>query len=142
MHTAFNAAHRLAPKPESRETATVEQWVRYHAATALAAYADFDEALKTLPRNPERGSRPDIGYLVMIGSSATAAALALVAPAGNVAGHLWDLSPDAGALNGEYVDWLTTTLDGLGINPADIDPEFNAADFRSASQPITEDAKG
>lgn len=130
IHPAFFTAERLAPEPASRETATVEAWTRHYAALALAAHSAFDAATHTVPSNPEPGSRPDIGYLITIAVASTAAACALNHSA-TVAHDLWDLTPEAGALNGEYVDWLAETLDLLGVNPADLYPAFNGADFRS-----------
>lgn len=131
IHLAFFAAERLAPEPASRETATVEVWTRHYAALAMAAHAAFDAAVHTVPSNPEPGSRPDIGYLITIAVASTATAVALTAPSDEVAQALWDFTPEAGALNGEYVEWLAETLDQLGINPADLYPAFNGADFRS-----------
>jgi hypothetical protein len=131
IHPAFAAAERLAPEPASRDTATVEAWTRHYAALALAAHSAFDAALRTVPRDPEPGSRPDIGYLIAIAVASTATAVALTATPDEVAHALWDFTPEAGALNGEYVDWLAETLDGLGVNPADLYPAFNGADFRS-----------
>lgn len=141
MHPAFTAAERLAPAPQRRDDATRDQWIRVHAANALAAHAAFRDAIETLPPNPERGSRPDLGYLMLIATSATAAALVLVVQDGDIGRHLWDLTPEAGALNGEYIDWLAETLDAVGINPADIDPTFEAAYFRSASRPAPPDVQ-
>lgn len=137
MHAAFHAAERLAPEPKRREDATRQDWIRVHAANALAAYTAFRDALRTIPDKPEPGSRPDLGHLMLIATSATAATAGLVFDRLS-ARRLWDLTPEAGALNGEYIDFLAEVLDTHGINPADIDPEFNAADFRSVSQPIAE----
>lgn len=131
VHPAFATAERLAPEPASRDTATVEAWTRHYAALALAAHSAFDAALRTVPRDPEPGSRPDIGYLIAIAVASTATAVALTATPNEVAHTLWDFTPEAGALNGEYVAWLAETLDGLGVNPADLYPAFNGDDFRS-----------
>lgn len=134
IHPAFAVAERLAPEPVTRDAATVETWTRHYAALALAAHAAFHSAIRTVPRNPEPGSRPDVGYLITIATASTAAAVALTATPGEVAHALWDFTPEAGALNGEYEEWLVTSLDELGINPADIDPRYNGADFRSAPE--------
>lgn len=130
-HPAFAAAERLAPEPTSRETATAETWTQHYAALALAAHAAFDAATRTIPSDPEPGSRPDLGYLITIAVASTATAVALTATPDEVAHALWDFTPEAGALNGEYVQWLADTLDELGVNPADLYPAFNGADFRS-----------
>jgi hypothetical protein len=133
VHPAFDAAERVAPEPTDRDTATVDQWVLHYCALALAAHTAFRDALRSLSPTPEGGSRPDLGYLVTVAVSATAAAIALTTPPAEVAGVLWDYTPEAGALNGEYLDWLDETLDRLGINPADIDHHLDTADFRSPS---------
>lgn len=122
----FEAADRLAPLPDRREAPT-SAWVRHYAALALAAHAVFRANLDTL-RAAAPGSRPDLGYLMLVATSATAAAAALHLPR-NVPGHLWDLTPECGALNGEDIDWLAETLAGLGVNPADIYRWYEAADF-------------
>jgi hypothetical protein len=130
----LNNAERLAPTPDSRD-ATVEDWIRSYAALALAAHAAFQGALPPSGSKVAPGSRPDLGYLISIAVSSTAAAVALDTPREAVTEELWALTPEAGALNGEYIDWLTDTLDRLGINPADLDPAFEAADFKSPSRP-------
>jgi len=130
----LNNAERLAPTPDSRD-ATVEDWIRSYAALGLAAHAAFRATLPSLRPGGVRGSRPDLGYLITIAVSSTAAAVALDTPREAVTQELWALTPEAGALNGEYIDWLTDTLDRLGINPADLDPGFDAADFKSPSRP-------
>lgn len=117
----LNVAEQLAPVPE--KDGTVDSWVKHYAALALAAYAAFQDSL-------ERPG-PELGYLSAIGTSATAAACALTVTPDAAANELWSLTPEAGALNGEWEEWLTSTLDGLGINPADLHPAYTAADFRS-----------
>lgn len=117
VHPAFTAAERLAPEPQRRGDATRDQWIRVHAANALAAHTAFRAALKTLPPNPERGSRPDLGYLILIATSATAAVCAMTSRPDRFSDDLWALTPEAGALNGEYIDFLATMLDAYGINP-------------------------
>lgn len=128
-HPAFAAADRLAPAPEKREAATAEQWLKHYAALAMAAHAAFRDALPALGAAPTG----DLGYLVTIGTAATAAAVALSMPPATAAALIWELTPELGALNGEYVDWLADLLDTLGINPADIERHYDAADFASAS---------
>jgi hypothetical protein len=130
---AFAAADRLAPVPETREEATAEVWLRHYAAQAMAAHAEFRSALPSIDSPP--ASRPELGYLVTIAVASTVAAVALSTPPATAASLIWDLTPEAGALNGEYVDWLADLLDHLGINPADIDHHFEAADFNSVSRP-------
>lgn len=138
VHPAFLAAERLTPDPKTRDDATVEYWIRKYAALGLAAHTAFRDALDTLEPKPEPGSRPDLGHLSAIATSATAAAVALTghivgATGTAIDGELWDLTPELGALNGEYYDWLTETLDAMGINPADIDHHLDATDFESRS---------
>jgi hypothetical protein len=135
LHPALAAAERLAPEPRRRDHATTGTWALHFAGQALAAYATFRDALHTLPRNAERDSRPDLGYLVGVAVAATAAACAPTTPPEKVGLRIWNLTPEAGALNGEYVDWLAETLDRLGVNPADIDTAFSAGDFRSPCRP-------
>jgi hypothetical protein len=130
----FDIAEQLAPVPATREEATTEAWVRHYAAVALAAHAAFVDALHTLAPSPEPGSRPDLGYLTQIANSSTAAAHALLVLNGAEEDELWDLTPEAGALNGEYIDWLAEVLAAAGINPHDLYPAFEAADFTSPSR--------
>jgi hypothetical protein len=135
---AQHIAERLAPAPIARpelfhETEQAAVWERHYAALALAAHAALREESRTLPANPEPGSRPDLGYLSFIATSATAAVIALIYP-GTAVYKLWDLTPELGALNGEYVDFLADLLDNHGINPADIYPDFEAGDFQSIAR--------
>jgi hypothetical protein len=139
-HPAFDAAERLAPQPETREEATTEAWLRHYAAQAMAAHAAFRDALPPMWPSPDMESRPELGYLVTIGVASTTAAIALSTRPADVAGLIWDLTPEAGALNGEYVDWLADLLDHHGINPADIERHYNAADFNSVSRREPADA--
>lgn len=129
----FAAADRLAPIPESRDAASNEAWSLHFAATALAAHVVFRETLRTVPRGAP-GSRPDLGYLSMTAAAAIAAAAAFI-PKDDTAGLVYDLMPGYGANNGEDIEWVSQLLDALGVNPADIDPRYNAADFRSPSRP-------
>ncbi len=128
----FTAAHRLAPVPG--EHATTDDWVRHYAAQALAAWTVFDRETRFLIGHPTQGDRPEIGYLSMLGVAATSAAVALTAPKGLAPRLLWELTPEMGALNGEWEEWVTETLDRLGVNPADINDEYVAGDFRSPSR--------
>lgn len=129
---AFVAASRVAPEPTERSEATVTAWRRHYAAQALAAHVEFRRVLPPLGAAPgEPGSRPELGYLIAIAVASTTAAIALSVPADEAAGLIWDLTPEAGALNGEYLEWLAGQLDDLGINPADIDPAYDGADFTS-----------
>ena len=127
----FDAADKLAPVPATREDATRHAWVRHYAATALAAYATLRTEFRTLTPSPEPGSRPDIGYLSMLGVAATSAAVALLG-AIDAPGLIWDLTPEAGALNGEWEEWLAEVLVRYGVNPGDIDPDLDPADFAEA----------
>jgi len=132
--TPFNAAHRLAPCPATREdAATKHEWVRHYAAQALAAHAVLNAECRDLPPNPVPGSRPNIGYLAMLAQSSMAAALAFLGPL-DAPTRLWDLTPELGALNGEWEEWLTDVLVRYGVNPAHIDPAYDAADFAGAVQ--------
>jgi hypothetical protein len=127
----FNVACDLAPLPATREDATRHAWVQHYAATALAAYATLRVECRTIAPNPEAGSRPDIGYLSLLANAATSAAVALLG-AIDAPGLIWDLTPEAGALNGEWEEWLAEILVRYGINPGDIDPNLNPADFAEA----------
>lgn len=130
-HDPFDTAHRLAPTPTRPDQATRANWIRHYAAQALAAHVAFHTALRTIPRNPEPNSRPDLGHLIAIAVASTTAAAALADP-GNAPDLIWDLTPEAGALNGEYLDWLDDTLTVHGINPADIDPDLDRVGFTTA----------
>lgn len=132
----FHAAETLAPAPQTLDESSNDVWARHYTAQALAAHAAFVAALPTIAATPEGGSRPDLGYLVAIATASTAAAVALVEEPEQVPITLWDLTPELGALNGEWDGWLIEQLDGMGVNPADIDPRLVAADFASPSRPV------
>ncbi len=133
--TPILAAERLAPPPDTEAESTRGVWYRYHLAHAFAAYVAFHNTLPTVGRNTEPGSRPELGYLSGMAVASTHAA-ALLQPDGDpwtsAGATMWHLTPELGALNGEYYDWLMDRLDEAGINPADIDHRLTAADFRSA----------
>jgi hypothetical protein len=142
VHEVFLAAEKLGPVPYNADDATPQAWLRHYIATALAAHTAFYAALpppRTVPAD-QVGSKPELGYLMMIATSATAAAQAIDAviagdvTADKVAAAIWKLTPNCGALNSEYVGWLMERADQLGINPADLDFRLNAADFRSTSR--------
>ncbi|MET8278248.1 hypothetical protein [Micromonospora sp. NPDC005174] len=130
----FHASANLAPAPKTREAATREAWIRHYAAEALAAHAKFRAEISTLPHNPAPGSRPDIGYLILAATSATAAAVALTEPTSDAPELIWDLSPELGALNGEWEEWLVDVLVRYGVNPGHIDPAYSADDFEGRVQ--------
>ncbi len=130
-HPAFAAAHRLAPLPTTRDEATQTVWVRHYTALAMAAHTAFRDAIAVRSTGP----RPELGYLMYIANSAAAAAVALIEVSGGAPHRIWDLTPELGSLNGECVDWLAHMLDLCGVNPADIEPLYNAGDFTSPSQP-------
>lgn len=131
----INRAARVAPLPERREDATVDVWVRYFAALALAAHAGFAEMLHEVEKLDENTPSPP-GTLALLINLAVAAQSAVIAlqETGEEAGAIWDLTPELGALNGEWEGYLASTLDGLGVNPADLDPRYVAADFNSPSR--------
>lgn len=135
-HPAFAAAERLGPVPVSREQATPEAWVRRYIALSMAAFTAFESEVRDI-RPGVPGSRPELGYLVTLAVSAMSAACALTVGRPAVAEELWWLTPEAGALNGEWEEWLTATLDEHGINPADIEPRYTAGDFRSPTAALT-----
>lgn len=121
----MNLATRLAPVPESAD-APVAEWIRHHAASGLAAHVAFQSELKA--------PSPTLGLLAKISVYAAHAIALLVEETdgeGDVSRLLYDLTPEAGALNGEWVEFLTDALDKYGINPADIDPDLNPADFKA-----------
>ncbi len=142
-HTPIEAADLLAPQPASRGEATVDAWVRHYAAFALAAHAQFRHGMNrhlaaTAAGTAEHGTRPDLGWMCIAAVHATSAAVALLVSSPDLAAtRIYDLTPEAGALNGEWLDWLGETLDAYGINPADIDPYFRAVDFHSPSRQTT-----
>lgn len=135
IHVWINAAYLVAPAPETKD-APREDWARYYIAQALGAHAAIRDQLPTIPSNPERGSRPEIGLLSLLATASTTAAIALLwdlSPDG-VSRQIWELTPELGALNGEYVDWLAEQSAALGINPAQLYPWFDAADFEVAAR--------
>lgn len=129
--TPIDAADRIAPAPTSRDGANRTTWVKHYAAQALALYATARAEFRTLQPNPEAGSRPDLGYLMLAAVSSTTAVAALIDPA-DAPKLIWDLTPEAGALNGEWEEWLTDVLVRHGINPADVDPDLDPADLADA----------
>lgn len=138
-HNPFAVAERLAPVPATREQATYAAWIRHHAAVGLAAFTEFQRAMFARLDNPTAEPAPHLGYLTALGVAAMHAAVALAGDRSDTPERLWDLTPEAGALNGEWEDWLVKVLDQIGINPADINPDYNAADFRSPVRAIKED---
>lgn len=129
----LNRATEIAPVPSSRD-ADQADWIRHYTAQALSAHAAFRDIMEQPgPPLPQSGWT----YLPLIGEASTAAAVSLASGSPDRTGTLWDLNPDCGALNGEWEEWLTGTLDRLGINPADIDGRYRAADFRSPSREAT-----
>lgn len=131
--TPFSAANRLAPRPSTREDAAAKHaWVRHYAAQALAAHATL-QAVAGSAASGTRKSRPDIGYLALLGQTSVAAAVAFLGPI-DAPTQLWDLTPELGALNGEWEEWLTSVLVRHGVNPGHIDPAYNPADFAEAVQ--------
>lgn len=132
VESLFDAAAKVAPAPETREGANRETWVKYYAAVALAAYATFRAEIRTLTPRPAPGSRPDLGYLMEAATSATAAAAALTDQTDYAPKLIWDLTPESGAFNGEWEEWLADVLVRRGINPGHIDPDLNPDDFTEA----------
>ncbi|MET0415812.1 MAG: hypothetical protein ABW022_07305 [Actinoplanes sp.] len=125
----FSTAYRLAPVPAV--DGTTEDWVRHHAAQSFAAWAQF----RLDARRPAGDRNVDLGLLASLGVASLHAAIALSSiHRGPIPQELYDLTPEAGALNGEWEEWLTDTLDRLGVNPADINNEYVAAAFRSPSR--------
>lgn len=124
-------AELLAPVPTSRDSATHDDWLRHYAATALAAHATFLREMRHIPKDGP--GRPELGYLAALSATAVGAVVALTEEH-DVAGYLYDATPGYGANNGEDMERITAVLDRLGINPADIDPRYQLADFRSPSQ--------
>jgi hypothetical protein len=131
-HNPFEVAETLAPLPE--RDAAADQWARHYLALSFAAYASLYRNVRDLPPNPERGSRPDIGHLAILGHTALSVAVALTHTEDSAGPAIWDLTPEAGAFNGEWEEWLVEQLDLYGINPADINPAYEAGDFRSPSR--------
>jgi hypothetical protein len=116
----LNRAAEIAPVPEADDDAF--EWVRHYACQAMAANAAF--------RSLMGGDRAaELAYLSMLGTAATAATVALSMPDETAARMIWELTPEAGALNGEWVDHLADVLVAQDINPADLYPWFNPDDF-------------
>ncbi len=122
----LNRAEDLAPTPT--EGADPRDWVRHFAAQAMAAHAAFRISERTEPAGPH------LGYLALLGTAALAASVALEAPSETAARVIWELTPEAGALNGEWIDHLAATLDAHDINPADLYPWYAAEDFTSPAR--------
>ena len=118
----LNRAEQLAPVPDEPAAADPTEWLRHFAAQGMAANAAFRLLMGT-----ERAE--ELAYLSMLGVAATAASVALSAPAETAARVIWELTPEAGALNGEWIDHLADVLAAQDINPADLYPWFEADDF-------------
>jgi len=118
----LNRAEQLAPVPEEVDAADPTEWVRHFAAQSMAANAAFRFLIGT-------SRAEELAYLSMLGVAATAASVALSAPGQTAARLIWELTPEAGALNGEWVDHLADVLAANDINPADLYPWFEADDF-------------
>ncbi len=127
----FTAADRLAPHPATEQASTVEVWARHYAAQAVAANAYLRRVLHE--KFTGDGEVPDVGFIVGTATASTAVALALTTPRDEIGAELWSVSPELGALNGEWEDTMDDLLDRLGINPADIDPDLEPGDFTSPS---------
>lgn len=122
----LNRAEELAPTPEDGEDP--REWVRHFAAQAMAAYAAFRISERVEPAGPH------LGYLALLGTAAMAASVSLEAPNETAARVIWELTPEAGALNGEWIDHLADTLEAHDINPADLYPWFEAKDFTAPAR--------
>lgn len=133
----LNAAEEIAPTPTTPD-ATREDWARHYAALGLAAHAAFRDQLPRIPIGPRdpasAGSMPELGYLSHIASAATAAVCGLLTTQADLPEVIWNFTPEQGALNGEYIDYLAETLAWLGINPAKVYPWFDAGDFEVAAK--------
>lgn len=119
----LNRAAELAPVPD-RSDADPKLWVRHYAAQAMAAHAAFRLVERIDPG-------PNLGYLALLGTAATAVVVAIMEPAEVVSHALWDVTPEAGDLNGNWIGFLADTLEAHNINPADLYPWFEAKDFTS-----------
>ena len=120
----LNRAHELAPMPTSPD-APHQDWTAHYAAIATAALAGF--------RLAERTS-PDLGYLIQIHISSSAAVILLSAEnQADALAMISELLVDTGTSE-EMLTILTNILDAHGINPADLYPWFEAADFISPLQ--------
>ncbi|MDH6460139.1 hypothetical protein M2302_000290 [Micromonospora sp. A200] len=128
----INTANRIAPAPATREGANRETWAKHYAAQALACWAAFRAEIRSLTPNPEPGSRPDLGYLALAAVASTTAVAALTDQTDYAPTLIWDLTPEAGALNGEWEEWLADVLVRYGVNPGHIDPDLDPADFTEA----------
>lgn len=128
VNDPFDAAARLAPRPQAPD-ATYTAWCVHYLAQALAAFAAFDAECHRLSDLADAPDRPDLGWLAGLGVASLHAAAAVMD--GVSSAELWALTPDAGALNGEHEIWLARQLDRHRINPAAIDRRLNAADFKS-----------
>jgi hypothetical protein len=131
----FNTADQIAPEPASRDQATAEAWARHYCAMALAAHVAFRTAIRNFKPDGTQ-ARPELGLLTCAAVGYASAAVALLHPE-DAPGLIWDITPEAGALNGEWEDWLDDTLVHLGINPAHIDPDLDATDFNPQQSAAT-----
>jgi hypothetical protein len=120
----LNRAEDVAPCP-TEETADTIQWTRHWAAVGLAS---FTAIRKSIHGGTEHHHAKEVGYLSLLGTAAMTAVVGLTEPT-EAAKLLWNLTPECGALNGEYEEYLTELLARYGVNPADIDPDLVHDDF-------------
>ncbi|GIM88759.1 hypothetical protein [Paractinoplanes toevensis] len=125
-HDLLNRATELAPVPDGDNTSSVP-WIRHYAAVALAAFGAFRLAEHTDPG-------PNLGYLALLGTAATAAMTALSVIDEAAPRALWELNAEGGEMNGESVEHLADVLERHGINPADLYPWFEAEDFTATAR--------
>ncbi|GAA0550083.1 hypothetical protein GCM10010172_35200 [Paractinoplanes ferrugineus] len=122
----LNRAADLAPVPDG-DTDNTAPWVRHYAATAMAAWAAFRLAERTDPG-------PQLGFLALLGTAATAVITALSVTSEDAPRALWELNADGGEMNGESIEHLADVLEHHGINPADLYPWFEAGDFTAPTR--------
>jgi hypothetical protein len=116
----LNRADELAPSPDNPHARPTD-WVRHYAAQAMAANAAFRVAERTSPG-------PALGYLSALEVASTHAAMAIDSHSWTTR-DLWEVTPEGGALNGEWMDYLAEVLVKHDINPADLYPWYRASDF-------------
>lgn len=129
--------HDVAPMPYDRENWTAENLIRHFAARAASLNEATRQSVMSHPRDVEsRAFQRAVMQTARLSESASAhlaVAMLLRIVATRTAGihrlvldtldELWNVTPEAGALNGEWVDAANEILASFGIEGWRISPE-------------------
>lgn len=130
---AARTSSNIAPQPKTEAEATTEAWLRHYAVRAQSLYAAYRVTMDAFFKSPtgseeyhrlgrQMGTQVEsaLAHQMVAYLLATTAALP---GADERAQGIWDLTPELGALNGEWEDQLAGLLGGLGIDWDGISPD-------------------